>query len=818
MRKRLTALLLALCLILSAAPVNAGAAYGQYVSASTVVVTAGNTAYVTLWAGNFENIAALDVEIYYDPAALTVADFYNGSMLSGAQVSVNTAQAGRITLSLMSLDGLSGSDALLYIYFSTKYDCAPGGYPLAVTVGRAYNGDLQPAEVSGVDGKVIVNERLETETFTLRGDISQYSLQKDDVLSYRVLNTGWLPFVSGEFTVTYDHGLFAFDSITLEPGLTGEGAIYSVNSSVLGQVRLAYANENPVANYVMFTVKLKVIADVDAETTLKVRAENIYREDLSAYLPGSNSGTVSLVKLPQVMDYPNAFLQTDRLVVGKQSNSVFCLEKDAGIAAADFTLTYDPAVLRCVSVTAAEGVDEKGGMIVVNESYGNGTIRFSYINMEAYDAEDLPLVQITWEPLQSPSSHYEVTSAAVGVVDAQQNPVTLEYVKATGCIYVATVTEPTCQEEGRIEYLCACGDADADVLPPTSDGNCVHYTVVFLNDDGEILSSREYHYGDAVTAPADPTKAADDTYTYTFAGWDKTVVSCAGDATYTATYTATPRKNVAVVKADSGDVAYKRLSDAILAADANSEIQLIGDVTQTITVSKDLCLDLNGFDLVGNVTATAGATLYVLDSQTDDYTVSDSNGYGRIIGTATGVRAWDGYVMLTETDGISFHRVELRITAMTLRASCAGVYFKCQFAGDEVIARNVDGYGVALSVDGVPTADAPGTCSRYEDFTTQNGVTVNSTLLEGIMHPMQSDEINEQHAAMPVYGRPYILTKDGQYIFGECVNRTFRQQVEMVDAMWPELTDVQKATVIDMYWSYYAVMDNWDIPNIKAAA
>jgi metallophosphoesterase superfamily enzyme len=52
-----------------------------------------------------------------------------------------------------------------------------------------------------------------------------------------------------------------------------------------------------------------------------------------------------------------------------------------------------------------------------------------------------------------------------------------------------------------------------------------------------VISSQTYHWGEKVIVPANPTREEDENGTYTFAGWDKEVVACAGDATYIATYT-----------------------------------------------------------------------------------------------------------------------------------------------------------------------------------------------------------------------------------------------------------------------------------------
>ncbi len=68
------------------------------------------------------------------------------------------------------------------------------------------------------------------------------------------------------------------------------------------------------------------------------------------------------------------------------------------------------------------------------------------------------------------------------------------------------------------------------------------YTVKFMNEDA-VVSEEKYHYGDPIVVPSeDPTKAEDESYTYTFRAWSPDISEvCYGDVTYTANYRKTPK-------------------------------------------------------------------------------------------------------------------------------------------------------------------------------------------------------------------------------------------------------------------------------------
>ena len=179
------------------------------------------------------------------------------------------------------------------------------------------------------------------------------------------------------------------------------------------------------------------------------------------------------------------------------------------------------------------------------------------------------------------------------------------------------------------------GDA---IYKATYTPTYINYTITFVDyNDNVILTKNNYHFGDTVTAPADPVRAADDTNTYAFAGWDKTVVNVNGDATYKATYTPTYIDYTVTFNAGDHGTLSGNTATASFTATYN---QPWADVVTTVpAVTAESGWRFDGWDttfpanVTGNITITAkyvkqynvkfviGSEGTVADGTTLEYTV-----------------------------------------------------------------------------------------------------------------------------------------------------------------------------------------------------
>ncbi len=122
---------------------------------------------------------------------------------------------------------------------------------------------------------------------------------------------------------------------------------------------------------------------------------------------------------------------------------------------------------------------------------------------------------------------------------------------------VPTYDGETPTKTATAEYTYTFTGWDPEVVAVTGDAEYTaqfeatknSYTITFVDENGTELQSSEVAYGSQVVYPTNPAKAYDGDNHYSFAGWktsDGTVINpgtasllVIGDATYTATYTAT---------------------------------------------------------------------------------------------------------------------------------------------------------------------------------------------------------------------------------------------------------------------------------------
>ena len=501
--RRAAALLCAAALLVNL--ISTAWAASAFLRVGSASAAPGETRSVYVSGSNLEALAGVQGIVSYDSAALELT----GAAMVGAFSAlgtVNTETAGQVSFNGTCLDGISGSQNILRLNFRVKADAAPGDYLLDILIENAYNTDPVAVPLSGASGVFTVTEpQSTTKTLYFYSGSSVSTLHKGEQVSITARTYGSQGLAAGKLEFRYDAALFT--CVAAEPLSALSGAMKSLDISRAGYVSAAFASEEEIPGGELLRLTLEAVADVDADTSVTFAASELYDTALAAMNGIGFTQALTLRKTEVTLETPAlrvtmpAAARTDKTIT-----AVAVLDRGSGLAAADFCISYDTALLTCTGVKVNAGTESADSVYIeTNPHTDGGQVKFTFICEKGF-ADEAVLLTMTFQPEKEGTVTLTptVTTSAVG---ADRRPIALD--------------------------MCA---ASCEVKDP-------FFEVTFRDEDGTVLSRQSVRYR-AAAVPPDAVKAPDEAHHYELAGWGGDYSSITADAEFTARYTAIPHTEV----------------------------------------------------------------------------------------------------------------------------------------------------------------------------------------------------------------------------------------------------------------------------------
>ncbi len=394
-------------------------------------VYAGSYLTIGVYAEYFESITGLSFAIHYDESVLSVESVETGSFTSGTISDISYSTAGVVNVSMLSVDGITGSGELAFLTFYISDTAQAGDYKLNLTVSEAYNVGMEDIVISKQSGTIKVLPSVEgTEMISFYSITDKYEYYTEETITYQICSEYVGGLAGGDFIVEYDSEYLKVSNVELGETLKTQDAVYAVNSNTPGYIKISYANIDAInAGYgteffkVIFEVKTKSVAG----TSIRFRTEGLTDVSLKKLQAGECSNEVRILDKEQESVYPVFLLEWDGVVADDRTIVVdVAIPENCPVAAGDFRITYSNNQLFCQSVETDSNLSSAGGILVTKEEIDNGVIAFSYVNTNPSN-EKTTLLHMKFDVVGDFIGDAVLLSYGTGVVDVEYNPLTMEY-------------------------------------------------------------------------------------------------------------------------------------------------------------------------------------------------------------------------------------------------------------------------------------------------------------------------------------------------------------------------------------------------------
>lgn len=487
MKKRLIArvgaFLCALTLAVTAIPIVQAA--GPQVKISSATVSRGGVCTVTVTGENLSSLTSLELVLAYDSSAFTVTEAATKSM---DIATADTKTAGFIRYSGISMDGISGTKDLLTITFVASAGAAVRDYTISsfVAGATALVGDTDKnVTVSVQSGTIAVSEQGQ---IYFHSSLSANTIEAGEEVAMTVSSYSVNGLAAGQFVFFYDSGLFEYQSFDLLSPMEMAEHTFTVNDSNPGRITVSFISDGAVSSGDLMKFALRAKDNVSGVGEIRFEPNSLMDAETNGLTGSSTAERVTITeKLRVWLELPDDCNTHENFAVG------FWAEGTSGLAAGDFSVSYDPDVLECLSVSTSlsdgTGGTSASGYVVIDDAWQDGTINFSVLYPQGI-SRDSRFVVMEFRTKHYSECEFKLTPAIETTpVDRRNNPINLSADPVSGVALTPTheCVNGYCTEcEMVVAELVKMGDKAYVYVPGISDNTRV--VIASYDAHGKMLS------------------------------------------------------------------------------------------------------------------------------------------------------------------------------------------------------------------------------------------------------------------------------------------------------------------------------------------
>ena len=308
----------------------------------------------------------------------------------------------------------------------------------------------------------------------------------------------------GTFSFAYDDAFFDFQSLEPLPAVQSEGYQCTVNSMNPGLAAVSWTGSAPASTGRLFRLTLTAKENAVGTTAITCTPTNLRNAVPESIEASAITNSVTVTEKTAVADPPDfRLVGPAELNTNETISFAAVVEGRSAVAAADFAVFYDPAVLECVEAKSSTAEPEEVGeqmTVLVNNNAEKGKITINLLCDEGI-TQDTELAQLKFRAKENISADTVLQLSVSSPVDAALKPVTVNAVSASLAVVVPS------------------------------------FRVVFLAEDGTVLRDQMVPYLHGAVEPKIPEKSPTETVHY-IPAWDTAFASVTGDLEVCAVYTA----------------------------------------------------------------------------------------------------------------------------------------------------------------------------------------------------------------------------------------------------------------------------------------